>query len=181
MAIDRVFLQPGPEEEQFLSSLRPRTLDACVGQHQVREQLRIAVEAARQRNEPVDHILLDGPPGLGKTTLANIVANELGRTIRITSGPAITRQGDLMSLLTQMEAGDVLFIDEIHRLNKVVEEFLYPALEDFRVDYTTDSGIGGRGRRRRTSGRNNGGAALGYSGMKVFSSHSWSLMTWAAD
>ncbi len=144
MPIERVFNQSGPDEEIFLRSLRPRRLDECIGQNQVREQLRIALDAARLRNEPVDHILLDGPPGLGKTTLAHIVAEELGRTIRVTSGPAIVRQGDLMSLLTQLETGDVLFIDEIHRLSKVVEEFLYPALEDFRVDYTTESGIGGR-------------------------------------
>jgi Holliday junction DNA helicase RuvB len=110
----------------------------------VREQLRIALDAARKRREPLDHVLLDGPPGLGKTTLAHVVANELGATIRVTSGPAVTRQGDLMMMLTQMDTGDVLFIDEIHRLAKVVEEFLYPALEDFRVDYTTESGIGGR-------------------------------------
>lgn len=144
MAIERVFTHPGPDEEQYLTSLRPQRLDECVGQQQVRDQLRIALDAARTRREPVDHILLDGPPGLGKTTLAHIVAHELGRTIRMTSGPAVTKQGDLMSLLTQMESGDVLFIDEIHRLNAVVEEFLYPALEDFRVDFTTDSGIGGR-------------------------------------
>ncbi len=144
MAIERVFTQPGPDEERFLTTLRPERLDDCIGQEVVREQLRIALDAARKRGEPLDHVLLDGPPGLGKTTLAHIVANELGRSIRVTSGPAITRQGDLMMLLTQLETGDVLFIDEIHRLAKVVEEFLYPALEDFRVDYTTESGIGGR-------------------------------------
>jgi Holliday junction DNA helicase RuvB len=144
MPIERVFTQPGPDEEQYLNSLRPQRLDDCVGQSRVREQLRIALDAARHRGDSVDHVLLDGPPGLGKTTLAHIIAQELGRTIRVTSGPAITKQGDLMSLLTQLEAGDVLFIDEIHRLNTVVEEFLYPALEDFRVDFTTDSGLGGR-------------------------------------
>lgn len=144
MAIERVFSQPGPDEERFLTSLRPQRLEECVGQEVVREQLRIALDAARKRAEPLDHVLLDGPPGLGKTTLAHVVANELRTTIRVTSGPAITRQGDLMMMLTQMDTGDVLFIDEIHRLSKVVEEFLYPALEDFRVDYTTESGIGGR-------------------------------------
>ncbi len=144
MAIERVFTQPGPDEDSFLTSLRPRTLDECVGQEQVRQQLRIALEAARQRGEPLDHVLLDGPPGLGKTTLAHIIANEMNSTVRVTSGPAIARQGDLMMMLTQLDTGDVLFIDEIHRLAKVVEEFLYPALEDFRVDYTTESGIGGR-------------------------------------
>ncbi len=144
MSIERVFSRPVPDEERYLTSLRPQRLDDCVGQEAVREQLRIALTAAQQRREPLDHVLLDGPPGLGKTTLAHVVANEMGATIRVTSGPAIVRQGDLMMLLTQMDVGDVLFIDEIHRLAKVVEEFLYPALEDFRVDYTTESGIGGR-------------------------------------
>ena len=144
MAIERVFDQPLPDEEPYLSSLRPRTLDECVGQEAVREQLKIALEAAQGRNEPLDHVLLDGPPGLGKTTLAYVIANEMGRTIRVTSGPAIAKQGDLMALLTQLNTGDVLFVDEIHRLNKAVEEFLYPALEDFRVDFTSESGVGGR-------------------------------------
>jgi holliday junction DNA helicase RuvB len=144
MAIDRVFTQAAPDEEQYLSTLRPQRLDEYLGQEAVREQLSIALQAARARGEPLDHVLLDGPPGLGKTTLAHIIAHEMGATIRVTSGPAITRQGDLMAMLTQMERGDILFVDEIHRLNTVVEEFLYPALEDFRVDYTTDSGIGGR-------------------------------------
>ncbi len=144
MSIERVFTQPGPDEDSYLTSLRPRRLDECIGQEAVRQQLQIALQAAQARREPIDHVLLDGPPGLGKTTLAHVIANEMGSTIRVTSGPAITRQGDLMMMLTQMEAGDVLFVDEIHRLHKVVEEFLYPAMEDFRVDYTTDSGIGGR-------------------------------------
>lgn len=144
MAVERVFTRSGPDEENFLISLRPTRLDECVGQEHVRKQLRIALEAAQGRGDPLDHVLLDGPPGLGKTTLAHVIAHEMGATIRVTSGPAIARQGDLMMLLTQMERGDILFIDEIHRLSKVVEEFLYPALEDFRVDYTTESGIGGR-------------------------------------
>ena len=144
MAIERVFTQPGPDEERYLTSLRPQTLDACIGQEVVREQLRIGLEAARKRREPLDHVLLDGPPGLGKTTFAHVIAHEMATTIRVTSGPAITRQGDLMMMLTQLETGDIIFIDEVHRLNKVIEEFLYPALEDFRVDYTTESGIGGR-------------------------------------
>ncbi len=144
MTIERTFTQPGPDEEVFLNSLRPRTLDECIGQESVREQLRIALTAAQKRREPLDHVLLDGPPGLGKTTLAHIIAEEMGTAIRLTSGPAVTRQGDLMMMLTQAETGDILFVDEIHRLSKVVEEFLYPALEDFRVDYTTESGIGGR-------------------------------------
>jgi Holliday junction DNA helicase RuvB len=144
MAIERVLTQTLPDEERYLTSLRPRTLAECIGQEKVCEQLRIALEAARARREPLDHVLLDGPPGLGKTTLAHVIAAEMGATIRVTSGPAIVRQGDLMSILTQIETGDVLFIDEIHRLAPVVEEFLYPALEDFRVDYTTEGGIGGR-------------------------------------
>lgn len=146
MAIERIINAPAAlaEEEVFQNALRPRSLDACIGQERVREQLRIALDAARGRHEPLDHVLLDGPPGLGKTTFAHVIANEMGAAIRVTSGPAITRQGDLMALLTQMERGDVLFIDELHRLGRVIEEFLYPALEDFRVDYTTDSGVGGR-------------------------------------
>jgi Holliday junction DNA helicase RuvB len=144
MAIERVLTQALPDEERYLTSLRPRTLAECIGQEVVREQLRIALDAARARREPLDHVLLDGPPGLGKTTLAHVIAHEMGATVRVTSGPAIVRQGDLMSILTQLETGDVLFIDEIHRLATVVEEFLYPALEDFRVDYTTEGGIGGR-------------------------------------
>ena len=129
MAIDRVFSQAGPDDEGFLLSLRPQRLGECIGQAKVREQLGIALDAARQRHEPLDHVLLDGPPGLGKTTLAHVIANEMGARIHVTSGPAIARQGDLMMLLTQLETGDVLFIDEIHRLSKPVEEFLYPALE----------------------------------------------------
>lgn len=144
MPIERVITQRMPDEERFLTSLRPQQLEDCIGQEVVRNQLRIALDAAQQRREPLDHVLLDGPPGLGKTTLAHVIAHEMGSTIRVTSGPAIVRQGDLMSLLTQLDTGDVLFVDEIHRLAKVVEEFLYPALEDFRVDYTTEPGIGGR-------------------------------------
>lgn len=144
MPIERVLTQSLPDEEQFHSSLRPRRLAECIGQEQVKEQLAIAIGAAKKRREPLDHMLLDGPPGLGKTTFANVIANEMGAELRTTSGPAITRQGDLMALLTQLDTGDILFIDEIHRLNAVVEEFLYPAIEDFRVDYTTESGLGGR-------------------------------------
>lgn len=133
-------------EETVNWALRPRRLDECIGQRQVIEQLRIALAAATKRREPLEHVLLDGPPGLGKTTLAHVIAEEMGVAdrIRVTSGPAITRQGELMSTLTNLDEGDVLFIDEIHRLNTVVEEFLYPAMEDFRVDYTIEGGLGGR-------------------------------------
>lgn len=139
--------EPGGErEEQSNWALRPRRLSECIGQRQVIAQLQIALDAARQRAEPLEHVLLDGPPGLGKTTLAHVIAEEMGVAdrIRITSGPAIVKTADLMSVLTNLEEGDVLFIDEIHRLNKVVEEFLYPAMEDFRVDFTIEGGMSGR-------------------------------------
>jgi len=134
----------GREEDRFNESLRPEHLEDCVGQRQVIGQLRIALEAAQQRGEPMEHVLLAGPPGLGKTTFAHVIARELGANIRITSGPAITKPGDLMHWLTEMKRGDVLFIDEVHRLSRTVEEFLYAAMEDFRVDFTIDSGISGR-------------------------------------
>lgn len=133
-------------EEQTNFALRPRRFDEWVGQRAVVEQLRIAIDAARARREPLEHVLLDGPPGLGKTTLAHLIAEEMGVAdrIRITSGPTIVKPGELMSTLTGLDEGDVLFIDEIHRLARTVEEFLYPAMEDFRVDFTLDSGVGGR-------------------------------------
>jgi len=146
MTRERIISQQsfGPDEEQYNVSLRPARLDEVVGQRQIVEQLRIALEAATQRGEPMDHVLLAGPPGLGKTTFAHVIANELGATIRVTSGPAISKPGDLMHWLTEMKRGHVLFIDEIHHLSKPVEEFLYSAMEDFRVDFTIDSGVGGR-------------------------------------
>src|SRR5205807_5172888 len=125
-------LDPGvkPDEELLDRTLRPRTLDEYIGQEQVRENLSVLLEAARRRGEPVEHVLLCGPPGLGKTTLANIIANELGVAIKTTSGPAIDHAGALASMLMNLSDRDVFFVDEIHRLNKVVEESLYPAMED---------------------------------------------------
>ncbi len=141
---DERVLDPGVggDEDQFDRTLRPRTLADYVGQEQVRDNLGILLEAARRRGEPVEHVLLCGPPGLGKTTLANIVANELGVSIKTTSGPAIDHAGALASMLLNQQDRDVFFIDEIHRLNKLVEESLYPALEDFRFDFVAGKGAG---------------------------------------
>ena len=121
-------------------SLRPRTLTDYTGQEKAKGNLAVYIEAARRRNEPLDHVLLYGPPGLGKTTMAGVIANEMGVNIRITSGPAIEKAGDLAALLTNLNAGDILFIDEIHRLNRAVEEILYPAMEDFAIDIIVGKG-----------------------------------------
>jgi Holliday junction DNA helicase RuvB len=128
------------EEEPYGASLRPRSFDEYVGQLAVVDNLKIAIDAAKRRNEPLEHILFYGPPGLGKTTLAALIARDLGQALRPTSGPTLDKPKDLVGILTSLQAGDVLFIDEIHRLGPVVEEFLYPAMEDFRVDIVMDSG-----------------------------------------
>ena len=125
-------------------NLRPKTLDEYLGQARVRENLRVLIQAAKDRHEPLDHVIFSGPPGLGKTTLAGVVANEMGAKLHTTSGPAIERQGDLAAILTNLEVGDVLFIDEIHRLNHQVEEVLYPAMEDFFLDIVIGKGPAAR-------------------------------------
>ena len=133
------------EDDQSLdTNLRPRDLDSYVGQGAIKKTLDITIRAAKQRGEPLDHLLLYGPPGLGKTTLANIVSTEMGVRIKTTSGPAIERPGDMVAILSQLQQDDILFIDEIHRLNRVVEEVLYPAMEDFFVTWVIDKGLKAR-------------------------------------
>ena len=143
------FLDPGiggvdddvvASEIELEAGLRPRALDEFIGQRELKEHLRIVLEAARRREQPVDHLLFAGPPGLGKTTLAGIVATEMGVHLHVTSGPALERAGDLAAILTKLEDGDVLFIDEIHRLSRAVEEILYPAMEDFQLDIVVGKG-----------------------------------------
>ena len=132
------------DEEAFEESLRPKKFSEYVGQEQIKDNLEIAIAAAQKRSQPIDHVLLYGPPGLGKTTLAHVISAETKSNIRVTSGPAIERAGDLASILTNLEEGDILFIDEIHRLNKVVEEVLYPAMEDFMLDIIIGKGPSAR-------------------------------------
>ncbi|KAA0216031.1 MAG: Holliday junction branch migration DNA helicase RuvB [Leptolyngbya sp. PLA3] len=147
MATDRIIsaqANSNPEDERINWSLRPERIDEYVGQTDLIERLRIAIEAVRRRKEPLDHVLLHGPPGLGKTTLAHVIAHELGSRVHATSGPALARGTDLVAALTRLEKGDVLFIDEIHRLPVAVEEFIYPAMEDFRIDICLDSGLNAR-------------------------------------
>ena len=127
-------------EDQNEGSLRPRTLDEYIGQKKAKENLSVFIKAAKMRNEPLDHVLLHGPPGLGKTTLAGIIANEMGVNMRITSGPTIEKPGDLAALLTNLQENDILFVDEIHRLNRSVEEILYPAMEDYAIDIIIGKG-----------------------------------------
>lgn len=131
-------------EDRLDQSLRPRTLADLIGQERVKENLSILIEAAKQRSEPIDHVLFYGPPGLGKTTLAHVLANEMGVNIKVTAGPAIERPGDLAAILTNLRAGDILFIDEVHRLGRTIEEVLYPAMEDFALDIVIGKGPSAR-------------------------------------
>lgn len=148
MAIERIvdvnIHEDQPQEQQVEISLRPKTFSEYVGQERLKKNLSLAIDAAKKRGEPIDHILLYGPPGLGKTTMANVIAHEMGANIRITSGPAIEKAGDLASILTNLQDGDVLFIDEIHRLPRAVEEILYSAMEDFKLDIIIGKGPAAR-------------------------------------
>ncbi len=148
MAIQRV-IDPSPvvestEEQAIEITLRPQSFADYIGQERLKKNLQLAISAAKKRTEPIDHVLLYGPPGLGKTTMANVIANEMGAGLRVTSGPAIERPGDLASILTNLQDGDVLFIDEIHRLSRAVEEVLYSAMEDFKLDIVIGKGPAAR-------------------------------------
>lgn len=148
MAIERIVNTSAndslPDEQAIELTLRPKRFDEYIGQERLKANLRLAITAAKKRSEPIDHVLLYGPPGLGKTTMAAVIAHEMGATIRVTAGPAIERAGDLASILTSLEDGDVLFIDEIHRLRRTVEEVLYAAMEDFKLDIMIGKGPGAR-------------------------------------
>lgn len=148
MSIERIVNTQADEESEeevvVEETLRPRDFDSYVGQERLKSNLRLSIEAAKKRDEPIDHVLLYGPPGLGKTTMAGVIAHEMGVQIKITSGPAIERAGDLAALLTNLKDGDILFIDEIHRLNRQVEEVLYPAMEDFKLDIMIGKGPSAR-------------------------------------
>lgn len=136
--------EPLGEDKQIEKALRPKLLDEFSGQQKIVDNLQVFIQAAKQREESLDHVLLHGPPGLGKTTLSHIISNELGASLKMTSGPVLEKPGDLAGLLTNLDSGDVLFIDEIHRLNTVVEEYLYSAMEDYRIDIMIDSGPNAR-------------------------------------
>lgn len=148
MAIERIVDTSGnsedPVEEQIEITLRPSRFSEYVGQERLKKNLDLAISAAKKRDEPIDHVLLYGPPGLGKTTMASVIANEMGSNLRVTAGPAIERAGDLASILTNLQDGDILFIDEIHRLSRVVEEVLYSAMEDFKLDIVIGKGPAAR-------------------------------------
>ncbi len=143
MATERIVSgkMQSPAEEAMNRSLRPVRLDEYVGQARLIEKLRITLQAVKERNEPMEHVLLHGPPGLGKTTLAHVIANEMGAHVTVTSGPALTKPGDLVGFLTKLQRGDVLFIDEVHRMPVALEEYLYSAMEDFKIDVTVDQGM----------------------------------------